>query len=112
MPAKQGTEREEKGNLKETFQDETLTVAEIELACASPCAAVVSFQQIFEDDSMMPAASTHFNMHGNDGIFRPVRSSRGRGAATASVHSLGKLMYPAHRGVASASVRPLRLTTS
>ena len=34
MPAKQGTEREEKGNLKETFQDETLTVAEIELACA------------------------------------------------------------------------------
>ena len=75
MPAKQGTEREEKGNLKETFQDETLTVAEIELACA-----VVSFQQIFEDDSMMPAASTHFNMHGNDGISRPMRSSRGRGA--------------------------------
>ena len=77
MPAKQGTEREEKGNLKETFQDETLTVAEIELTCAAPC-AVVSFQQIFEDDSMMPAASTHFNMHGNDGISRPVRSSRGR----------------------------------
>ena len=76
MPAKQGTEREEKGNLKETFQDETLTVAEIEVACA-----VVSFQQIFEDDSMMPAASTHFNMHGNDGISRPMRSSRGRGAA-------------------------------
>ena len=76
MPAKQGNEREEKGNLKETFQDETLTVAEIELACAF--AAVVSSQQIFEDDSMMLAASAHFNMHGNDGISRPMRSSRGR----------------------------------
>ena len=111
MPAKQGTEREEKGNLKETFQDETLTVAEIELACASPCAAVVSFQQIFEDDSMMPAASTHFNMHGNDGISRPMHTSRGRGAAAASVRSLSKLMYPAH-GAESAALRPLRLTTS
>ena len=76
MPAKQGNEREEKGNLKETFQDETLTVAEIEVACAF--AAVVSSQQIFEDDSMMLAASAHFNMHGNDGISRPMRSSRGR----------------------------------